>query len=187
MNTPTIYGTHKIDPCDQNGGSYKKPSRDGKVYAGNIVAVASGVPGEQFPIYVCDKCGKQFDAPESSDEIHRDASLNLPGFKSKPPKRRTYIYSANGQRVGDVRAVIRSFAPGSVGGHDNVWEVVPDAETTRLTLAVRWERIRCGDVFKGMAMFGHVRERYVYVACDRITGVLLNLGPGIAPAGTSST
>lgn len=173
--SPTVYGHHKIDPCDVAGGSYKKPSRDGKVYAGNIVAVASGVPGEQFPIYVCDKCGKQFDAPESSGEIYRDPSANLPGFKSKPPKPGTYIYSASGARSGDVRAIVRSFPPGTVGGHDNVWEVVPDADTFKLTLTIRWERIRCSDVIKGMAMFGHVRERYVYVACDRITGALINL------------
>lgn len=180
--SPTIYGNHKLDPCDLNGGSYKKPRADGKTFAGNIVAMASGVPGEQFPIYICDRCGKQFDAPESSDEIYRDPSWNLPPFKSKPPESGTHFYNANGSGAGRVLAIVRSFAPGQIGGHDNVWEVIPDADTSRLTLAVRWERIKCGDVLKGMAMFGHVRERYVYVVCDRASGALLNL-----QTGTSST
>lgn len=172
MPPTTVYGVHKIDPCDQNGGSYKNPSRDGKVYAGNIVAVASGVPGEQFPIYVCDKCGKQFDAPESSDEIHRDASLNLPGFKSKPPKRDTPVYLANGARFGLVLASIRELPPGSVGGHDNVWEVIVDAPTTRLSVVVRWERLRC--VETPSIRNAPIRDRYVYAVCDRIIGAILN-------------
>lgn len=172
---PKIYGNHKLDPCQIAGG--RTTRTDGKTYVGNIIAVPSGVPGEQHQIYICDTCGKQFDAPESSEEIYRDPSWNLPPFKAKPPDPGRFIYSAKGAKVGRVQAIVRSFAPGQVGGHDNVWEVIPDANTSRLTVAVRWERIRCGDF----------RDRYVYVLCDRITGDLLNLHAGVAPTGTSST